>query len=215
KEKTWRAPGGRPVLSTPRPNREGGVLYLNDDAPGGPDMHRRYDALIKVQSETLDHLAEAVAVFGSDGRIRLHNPAFQRMWKLSQEALDERPHIESVTAWCQALHDDNTIWRKLRTSVTAIENREPFAARIERRDGAVINLASMPLPDGATLVALQDVTDTFNVERALRERNEALVAADTIKIDFVHHVSYELRSPLTNIIGFANLLGDPGFGALN
>ena len=30
----------------------------------------------------------------------------------------------------------------------------------------------------------------------------------------MHHVSYELRSPLTNIIGFANLLGDPAFGAL-
>jgi signal transduction histidine kinase len=28
-------------------------------------------------------------------------------------------------------------------------------------------------------------------------------------------VSYELRSPLTNIIGFANLLGDPAFGHLN
>jgi len=215
KEHMWHLPDGRTLRVVTTPNPEGGVTYLYEDVTERLDMHRRYDALIKVQNETLDNLAEAVAVFGSDGRIRLHNPAFQRMWKLSQEALDERPHIESVTAWCQALHDDNTIWRKLRTSVTAIENREPFAARIERRDGAVINLASMPLPDGATLVALQDVTDTFNVERALRERNEALVAADTIKIDFVHHVSYELRSPLTNIIGFANLLGDPGFGALN
>jgi signal transduction histidine kinase len=78
----------------------------------------------------------------------------------------------------------------------------------------VIDLATMPLSDGATLVTFQDRTDTFNVERALRERNEALEAADSIKIDFVHHVSYELRSPLTNIIGFANLLGDPAFGTL-
>jgi signal transduction histidine kinase len=72
----------------------------------------------------------------------------------------------------------------------------------------------MPLPDGATLIAFQDVTDTVNVERIFRERNEALEAADSIKIKFVHHVSYELRSPLTNIIGFANLLGDPLFGSL-
>ncbi len=99
-------------------------------------------------------------------------------------------------------------------AVTAIDNREPLAARVERRDGAVINIATMPLPDGATLVTFQDVTDTINVERALRERNEALEAADSIKIDFVHHVSYELRSPLTNIIGFANLLSDPTFGPL-
>jgi signal transduction histidine kinase len=191
------------------------VTYLYDDVTERLDMHRRYDALIKVQSETLDHLAEAVAVFGSDGRVRLHNPAFQRMWKLSHDALEQHPHIEAITAWCQALHDDNAIWRNLRAAVTAIDNREPIAARIERRDGAVIELATVPLPDGATLVAFQDMTDTVNVERALRERNEALETADSIKVDFVHHVSYELRSPLTNIIGFANLLGDPAFGHLN
>jgi signal transduction histidine kinase len=102
----------------------------------------------------------------------------------------------------------------LRAAVTAIDNREPLVAQIERRDGAVIKLTTMPLPDGATLVTFQDMTDTINVERALRERNEALEAADSIKVDFVHHVSYELRSPLTNIIGFANLLSDPTFGPL-
>jgi signal transduction histidine kinase len=79
----------------------------------------------------------------------------------------------------------------------------------------MIDMTTMPLPDGATLVTFQDMTDSVNVERALRERNEALEAADSIKIDFVHHVSYELRSPLTNIIGFANLLGDQAFGDLN
>jgi signal transduction histidine kinase len=214
KEHMWHLPDGRTLRVVTTPNPEGGVTYLYDDVTERLDMYRRYDALIKVQSETLDHLAEAVAVFGSDGRIRLHNPAFQRMWKLSHDALDQRPHVEAVTAWCQALHDSNAVWRSLRTSVTAIDNREPISARIERRDGAVLDLTTMPLPDGATLVTFKDRTDTVNVERALRERNEALEAADSIKIDFVHHVSYELRSPLTNIIGFANLLGDPTFGSL-
>jgi signal transduction histidine kinase len=215
KEHMWHLPDGRALRVVTTPNPEGGVTYLYDDVTERLDMHRRYDALIKVQSETLDYLAEAVAVFGSDGRVRLHNPAFQRMWKLTPEALDSHPHIEAVTAWSQALHDDNTVWRNLRAAVTAIDGREPIVARIERRDGVTIDMATMPLPDGATLVTFQDVTDTVNIERALVERNEALVAADGIKIEFVHHVSYELRSPLTNIIGFANLLGDPAFGPLN
>jgi signal transduction histidine kinase len=213
-EHMWHLPGGRTLRVVTTPNPEGGVTYLYDDVTERLDMHRRYDALIKVQSETLDNLAEAVAVFGSDGRVRLHNPAFARMWKLQAETLDEHPHVEAIAAWCQALHDDNAVWRNLRAAVTAIDNREPMAARIERRDGMVLELATMPLPDGATLVTFQDVTDTVNVERVLRERNEALVAADSIKIDFVHHVSYELRSPLTNIIGFAHFLGDPTFGPL-
>ncbi len=213
-EHLWHLPDGRTLRVVTAPNPEGGITYLYDDVTERLDLHRRYDALIKVQSETLDHLAEAVAVFGSDGRVRLHNPAFQRMWKLSSEALDQHPHVEAVASWAQALHDDNTVWRSLRAAVTAIDERAPIAARIERRDGMMIDMTTMPLPDGATLVTFQDVSDTVNVERALIDKNEALEAADAIKIDFVHHVSYELRSPLTNIIGFANLLGDPAFGAL-
>lgn len=214
KEHMWHLPDGRTLRVVTTPNPEGGVTYLYDDVTERLEMRRRYEALIKVQSETLDHLGEAVAVFGSDGRVRLHNPAFQSMWKLTPEALDTHPHVEAVTAWTQALHDDGAVWRTLRNAITGIDNREPVAATIERRDGMMIDMATMPLPDGATLVTFQDVTDTVNVERALRERNEALVAADSIKIEFVHHVSYELRSPLTNIIGFANLLGDTAFGPL-
>ena len=78
----------------------------------------------------------------------------------------------------------------------------------------MVDCTTVPLPDGATLVTFHDVTNSVNVERALRERNEALEDADRIKIDFVHHVSYELRSPLTNIIGFVHLLGDPATGPL-
>ena len=213
-EHVWHLPDGRTLRVVTMPSPDGGVTYLYDDVTEGLDLSRRYEAMIKVQSETLDHLAEAVAVFGSDGRVRLHNPAFQRMWKLAGSALDQHPHVEEVAAWCQVLHDDGAVWRNLRAAVTAIDGREPVVARIERRDGVVIDLTTMPLPDGATLVTFQDVTDTVNVERALRERNEALEQADSIKIDFVHHVSYELRSPLTNIIGFANLLGDAAFGPL-
>ncbi|HZQ14022.1 MAG TPA: PAS-domain containing protein [Pseudolabrys sp.] len=215
KEHMWHLPDGRTLRVVTTPNPEGGVTYLYEDVTESLELHRRYDALIKVQSETLDHLAEAVAVFGSDGRVRLHNPAFQRMWKLSAEALDLHPHVEEVTAWCQALHDEGAVWRSLRAAVTAIDDREPIAASLKRRDGATINMTAMPLPDGATLVTFQDVSDTVNVERALREKNEALEEADEIKLEFVHHVSYELRSPLTNIIGFANLLGDAAFGPLS
>lgn len=214
KEHMWHLPGGRTLRVVTTPNPEGGVTYIYEDVTESLELHRRYDALIKVQSETLDHLAEAVAVFGSDGRVRLHNPAFQRMWKLSPEALDQHPHIEQVTAWCHALHDEGAVWRSLRAAVTAIDGREPIAASIERRDGVTINMTSMPLPDGATLVTFQDVSDTVNVERALREKNEALEEADEIKLEFVHHVSYELRSPLTNIVGFTHFLGDPAFGPL-
>jgi signal transduction histidine kinase len=215
KEEMWHLPDGRTLRVVTTPNTEGGVTYLFDDVTERLDLERRFDALIRVQGETLDNLAEAVAVFASDGRLRLHNPAFQQMWGLPAEALAERPHIEAVIAWCAPLQPEDQTLRSLRQAVTAMGQRDSVKGRLERRDGSVVDLATLPLPDGATLVTFQDVTDTVNVERALRERNEALEAADQVKIDFLHHVSYELRSPLTNIIGFAHFLGDSSTGPLN
>jgi len=76
----------------------------------------------------------------------------------------------------------------------------------------VLDCATAPLPDGATLLTFQDVTDTANVERALTERNDALQSADRLKTSFLRHVSYELRSPLTTIMGYVQLLLDPTLG---
>ena len=213
-EHTWHLPGGRTLRVVTTPNPDGGVTYLFHDVTERLDLERRFEELIRVQGETLDNLAEGVAVFGSDGRLRLHNAAFAQMWRLSPGALADRPHIEKITALCQPLHGDAPAWHALRDVVTAIDSREAIPGRLERRDGSVVDCTTVPLPDAATLVTFHDVTDSVNVERALRERNEALEDADKIKIDFVHHVSYELRSPLTNIIGFVHLLGDPTTGPL-
>jgi signal transduction histidine kinase len=211
---TWYLPDGRALSVVTTPNPEGGVTYLIDDVTERLDLERRFDSLIHVQGETLDNLVEAVAVFGSNGRVRLCNPAFLRLWRLDAATLGDLPHIETVIELCRPLYGDETTWQALRTAVTVIDRREPIAQRFERNDGSVVDCATVPLPDGGTLIAFQDVTDSVNVERALRERNEALIAADELKIDFLHHVSYELRSPLTNIIGFADILGLPSTGSL-
>ena len=211
---TWYLPDGRALSVVTTPNPEGGVTYLFDDVTERLDLARRYDGLIRVQRETLDNLAEAVAVFGSHGRAQLFNPAFASMWKLSPEALGQEPHIGTVETWCKPLFDDAATWRVIREAITRIDNRVAVPLKLERTDGSVLDCMTMPLPDGATMLTFQDITDTENVERALRERNEALETADQMKVDFVHHVSYELRSPLTTIIGFAHLLNDPTTGPL-
>jgi signal transduction histidine kinase len=64
----------------------------------------------------------------------------------------------------------------------------------------------VPLPDGNALFTMLDVTASRTVEAALRERTAALEEADRLKTAFVSNMSYELRTPLTSIAGFAEML---------
>jgi signal transduction histidine kinase len=74
-------------------------------------------------------------------------------------------------------------------------------------DGRHFEFAAVPLPDGNSMLTMIDVTDSTRIEAALRERATGLEQADRIKTDFVANMSYELRTPLTSIKGFAEMLG--------
>ncbi len=209
REHWWHLPDGQTIRVIANPHPQGGVTYVYENVTEKIDLEKRNNALVRVQRETLDHLSEGVAVFGSDGRLRLWNPAFAGMWRLAETDLDCKPHIADVVLRMSLVHEDPATWNRLKVAVTGlVDDRERLTGTLERRDGMVVEYGSVPLPDGATLVTFVNVTDTVNVERALVEKNEALEEADHIKTDFVGLVSYELRSPLTNIVGFTHLLAD-------
>lgn len=215
-EDWWHLLDGRTihVASSQRP--DGGVTYLYDDVTERFALESRYNALIDVQRETLDGLKEGVAVFATDGRLKLHNSALTQIWRLSRSTLREGPHIDEIIAQCCKLYDDLAMWARISRAVTGIsDRRQPIEGQMTRPDQSVIDFAVAPLPDGATLITFVDVTDSKRYERALIERNEALVVGDRLKSQFISHVSYELRTPLTNIIGFSELLTNQRTGPLN
>jgi signal transduction histidine kinase len=215
-ETVWHLPDGRALRVVTSPNPKGGVTYLYDDATQSFALASQVNALTHVQGETLDSLKEGVAVFGADGRMKLFNPVFAEMWRVDQDKLRARPHVDELADGCRALCQDAALWDGLRDMIVGLnEHRESRSARIARNDGLTLDCAALPLPDGATLLTSLDVTASANVERALTERNLALVAAEKLRNDFVNHVSYELRTPLTNIIGFTQLLAAGGVGPLN
>lgn len=215
-EHWWHLPDGRTIRTVQTPNPEGGVTYLFDDVTERLNLESRFNALMRVQSETLDHLREGVVVFGTDGRLKLCNPAFAALWNVPPKSLEAEPHADELFALFKPGRNDAEAWARVRSSLTSIDDhRTVQSARIERDDGIILDATTVPLPDGATLVTFTDVTARVGMERALTERNDALEAAAQIKSDFVKNVSYELRSPLTNIIGFTQLLGDATIGPLN
>jgi signal transduction histidine kinase len=215
-EQLWYLPDGRSIhiISDQRP--DGGVTFLYDDVTEKLALESRYNALIRVQRETLDHLREGVAVFSTDGRLRLHNPAFSDIWGLSAEFLDTSPHIEELARRSADRAQDSTCWAPALQAATGIsDERHSLESCIEFNDGRTVAHAVVPLPDGATMLTYVDITDSKRAEAALIQRNEALEAADRLKNRFLSHVSYELRTPLTSIIGYSEFMGSDQVGPLN
>ena len=191
------------------PHRDGGSTHLFHNLTESLDLQTRLSAQARVQRQTLESLTEGIAVFGQDGKLKLSNPQFARMWELDRKALKAHPHIDGIIADCRKLHAAQEDWVTLKQSVCGfLDAREPISRVMERNDGMTVALSTVPLSDGATLAVFTDITAAKAAEMALRERNEALEQAAELRGNFVSNVSYHLRDPLQSIIGFAQLLSD-------
>jgi signal transduction histidine kinase len=216
RQEFWHLADGQTVRVVVNPQKEGGVTWLFEDVTERLALESNYNALMQVQGETLDHLSEAVAVFGPDGRLKLSNPAFVSLWRLNDGQAAAGTHISAISEACRARLSEESTWQEFVGTITDFdEQRGSKNGRLETRDGSVFDFGLVPLPDGQTMLTLTDMTATVNVERALKERNEALEQSDVLKNRFIQHVSYELRAPLTSISGFSEMLGMDEIGRLN
>lgn len=226
----WNLPDGRTLRVVANPHPQGGVTWLFDDLTEKLALQARYETSLKIQGETLDNLSEGVAVFGANGRLRLSNPAFAALWHLPPNLMIEETHIEPIKNFCQKANaassalkaaaakaeTTSAAWDKIALFITGFADKRDIAqGRAELADGNVFDYSLVPLPQGQTMLTFVNVTDSVNIARAVQARNAALESADKLRNDFIQHVSYELRTPLTNIMGFTDLLNAHIYGALN
>src|SRR5690606_24009567 len=205
---SWRLPDGRTLRVVRQPHPLGGILLLFSDITGELELRTRYNAQIQVQTATLDKLNDAVAVFGSDGILRLHNEAFEKFWGLSGETIRAASSFDALADLCREKLPDKALWLELKARVADPdpESRIAVSGEAPTTDHRVAAWQTRPLPDGATLVAFSDVTARRELERALVQREAALEESRALKREFVGNVSYELRTPLTTIVGYAELM---------
>ncbi len=216
-ESYYYLPDGTVLRVITIPHEHGGLLFSYEDMTEQINLERSYNTLMSVKKSTIDSLYEALAAFGEDGRLQLNNPRFAAMWDIPPNMLESRPHIGEVFDAMQPRFDfTEEDWQLFKhTLLNKASERVNSHEKLELKDGKIIELAFVPLPDGGMLLIFTDVTDTYLVERSLRAEKEALAEADTIKTKFLANVSYELRSPLTSIRGFTELLLEQYFGTVN
>ena len=190
-------PDGTTYKRTASPLKGGGFVLAYEDMTPRIAAERAVNEAVLVQRQTLDHLAEALAVFGSDGRLKFANTAFRTLWDWQGDWL---------TYFLVASKSEWTVSRLL--------GRASGSARIERGD-ILLEAHHLPLPDGAVLLRYTDVTIAARLQDALRARAETTEAADRMKSEFVATLAHEARVPLTTIAGFAEMLAGGFAGALS
>ena len=129
-------------------------------------------------------IQDGVILLDGENRILLINPAAKKVFGLGLSDLVNMPVKEAIA---------NTDFDGLLESIT--ENPLKFH-EIAFEDGRVFNTQYTPIPAIGSVITLEDITH--------------LKMLDRLKSDFIHTISHDLRSPLTAIMGYVELLDRVG-----
>ena len=215
-DETWTLPGGVHLRVVANPLPDGGLLLIFEDRTEQVQLASARDTLLRVRTATFDNLFEALGVFAGDGRLQIWNNKFRQLWEFDEEYLASHPRIDAlVDRGADKLAQPSRAGVIAEIVRSAAVGRQQRGGRVAFADGRHFEFAGVPLPDGNALFTMLDISDSRKIEQALRDRNEALEAADQVKTAFVANMSYELRTPLTSIQGFAEMLGEGYAGKLS
>ncbi|MEP7221133.1 MAG: PAS-domain containing protein [Novosphingobium sp.] len=211
-EEAWPLADGTHLRVVSQPMPDGGLLLIVEDRTEQLRLSATRDTLLRTRTATFDSLFESLAVFAPDGHLQLWNRRFAADWSLDTDFLDTHPKVdallERIGARLRRPGQKRFVGEVVRAATL---DRKQTGGRVVMADGRTLEFAGVPLPDGNGMLTVLDITDSQKAEEALRERNAALLEADAMKTRFLGTMSYEFRTPLTSIGGFAELL-EAGIG---
>ena len=133
---------------------------------------------------TINNIQDGVVLLDRENRIILINPAARKVFGLGLIDLTGMPVLEAITH-----HDFITL-------LNSISDNPLKFHEIIFEDGRVFNSQYTPIEDVGVVITLEDITH--------------LKMLDRLKSDFIHTISHDLRSPLTAIMGYVELLDRVG-----
>ena len=206
-EEAWSLSDSTHLRIVAQPLPDGGLVMIAEDRTEQLALSATRDTLLRTRTATFDSLFEALAVFAPDGHLELWNRGFPGAWGIDAEVLDGHPQAENLLeAIARNLADPENVASINHVIRSATLDRKKSDGRIELADGRTLEFSGVPLPDGNGMLTVLDITASQQAEEALRERNRALEEADAVMTRFLANMSYEFRTPLTSIGGFAELL---------
>jgi signal transduction histidine kinase len=216
KDEEWVLADGTHLRVVAQPMPDGGLVMIVEDRTEQLKLASARDTLLRTRTATFDNLFEGLVVLAPDGRLQIWNRRFAGEWDLREGMLAGHPHIDALLDAMGPLLKDRADTRRIRALVeSATLQRQPATGRVNLADGRTLALMGVPLPDGNGMLTSLDITDSQKAEAALIERNEALVEADAVKTRFLANMSYEFRTPLTSIAGFAEMLREGVAGEMS
>jgi PAS domain-containing protein len=167
---TWHLPTGMSVDVRSVPYLMGGTVYLFRDISERLRMEATHHLLLQTQRGVLNTVDQAMALFGPDGRLRMHNDAFAQLWQLTEIELAGEPHLAKIADLCAGRTGRDGIWSMIAAGVNSAQpERIGEWGDLARADGRALSLGLTRLADGATLVTFSDTSDLTRFTEALLE----------------------------------------------
>lgn len=211
-------PNGKTLSMLIAPYPLGGLLFVFEDVTDSLALQRKNNTLLAVHKETIDHLHEGIAVYGSDNRLKIVNNSMLKILRIDDKSALEMKglHLSDMLVYMKDRIDYETDWEEFRTkTISNLTDRTAKTGKLNLKDNSVILFSYIPLPDGAHMISYIDITDTCVVEKAIMEKDQAMQEAHRSRYEFVSSISVELREPINSLIGFSELLSREYYGALN
>lgn len=143
-------------------------------------LQKRINELQKLDT-IVESIADGVIILDEKASLLLVNPAARRAFGLWQDdAVIGKPIGDVIT------HPDLRALMKIDAGESLPHHEINFD------DGRVLSAQYTPIPNIGAAITMQDITYLKQVDR--------------LKNEFVHTVSHDLRSPLTAILGYVDLL---------